>query len=35
MEIQAPPLCDIDVWLMGLASGISALIAGSVYLLLG
>ena len=35
METHDAPLGDLDAWLLFLASGISALIGGVVYLLLG
>ncbi len=35
MESYSSSLCDLDGWLLALASGVSALIGGTVYLLLG
>ena len=35
METHDPSLCTLDAWLLSLASGLSALIAGTVYLILG
>lgn len=35
METHDEVLCDLNAWLLTVASGCSALIAGAVYLLLG
>ena len=35
METHDPSLCTLDTWLLAMVSSFSALIAGSVYLLLG
>jgi hypothetical protein len=35
MESFDPPLSDLDGWLLTLASGVTALIGGAVFLLLG
>lgn len=35
MEVHDPSLCSLSAWLLSAASGVSALIAGTVYLLLG
>jgi hypothetical protein len=35
MESYDPSLCDLDAWLLALASGVTALIGGTVFLLLG
>ena len=34
METHDPSLCTLDTWLLSLVSGLSLLIAGSVYLIL-
>jgi len=35
METHDPSLCRLDVWLLSMTSGVSALIAGTVYLVFG
>ena len=35
MDSFDPPLCDLDGWLLTVASGITALIGGTIFLLLG
>jgi hypothetical protein len=35
METHDPSLCDLDTWLLSLCSGVSAMIAGTVFLIFG
>lgn len=35
MEVHDPSLCMLNVWLLGAISGVSTLVAGTVYFLLG
>jgi hypothetical protein len=35
MEVHDPSLCTLNAWLLSATSGISLLVAGAVYLLLG
>jgi hypothetical protein len=35
MEVHDPSLCNLSAWLLSAVSGVSALVAGTVYWLLG
>ncbi|WP_174274116.1 hypothetical protein [Sphingomonas bacterium] len=35
MEMQNPSVSNIEGWMLGIASAVSALIGGTVYLILG
>jgi hypothetical protein len=35
MEVHDPSLCTLSAWLLSAASGVSALIAGAIYFILG
>ena len=35
METHDPSLCTLNAWLLGIVSGVSMLLCGTVYLVLG
>ena len=35
MEVHDPSLCMLNAWLLGAVSGVSMLVAGTVYFLFG